>query len=63
MTIGGYCTYATISIYKGEPRFYKNYVMPLVHLLNAETAHNLAIAVVKSRFLSRSNYKDPQLLV
>lgn len=63
VTLGGYCTYAGISIYKGEEKFYRNYVMPLVHMLDPETAHNLAISVTKFGLFSKNKFKDPQLLV
>lgn len=63
VTLGGYCTYAGISIYKGEENFYRNYVMPLAHILDPETAHNLAVAVTKFRVFSKNNFRDPHLLV
>ncbi|KAJ8967123.1 hypothetical protein NQ314_003075 [Rhamnusium bicolor] len=36
--------------------------MPIVHVLDAERAHNLAIFVSKYRLLPKSRYKDPDLL-
>lgn len=37
--------------------------MPLVHILDPETAHNLAVSVAKFGLFSKNNFRDPQLLV
>lgn len=63
VTIGGFGAYGSISIYKGNQAFYKDYVVPLIHLLDPEQAHNFAVFAGKYRLLPRSNYIDPDLLV
>ncbi|CAH1106211.1 unnamed protein product [Psylliodes chrysocephalus] len=62
VTLGGYVTYAAISIYKGEESFYKNLIMPIVHLLDPEQAHNAAIFLSKYRLVPKLSYSDPKSL-
>ncbi|KAJ8985083.1 hypothetical protein NQ317_019768 [Molorchus minor] len=62
LTVAGYGAFSAISIYKGEAKFYKNYVMPIVHKLDAEKAHNLAVFVSEHRLLPKSSYIDPDIL-
>ncbi|XP_056641455.1 dihydroorotate dehydrogenase (quinone), mitochondrial [Diorhabda sublineata] len=59
---GGYASLAGISYYRGEESFYKKIVMPLVHLLDAEQAHNIAVYISKYRLVPKSKYKDPPSL-
>lgn len=63
LTASAYTTYAGISFYRNEDGFYKNVVMPAVHLLDPEKAHNLAIFCSKHRLLPKAVYKDPNSLV
>lgn len=37
--------------------------MPVVHLLDAERAHNLAVFASKYRLFPKSHYEDPEVLV
>ncbi|XP_019871041.2 dihydroorotate dehydrogenase (quinone), mitochondrial [Aethina tumida] len=62
LTASAYTTYAGISFYRNEDGFYKNVVMPAVHLLDPEKAHNLAIFCSKHRLLPKAVYKDPNSL-
>ncbi|XP_018577094.1 dihydroorotate dehydrogenase (quinone), mitochondrial [Anoplophora glabripennis] len=62
VTLAGYGTFSAISIYKGDEKFYKNYVMPVIHLLDAERAHNFAVLASKYRLFPKTRYEDPELL-
>ncbi|GJQ74403.1 hypothetical protein Trydic_g21274 [Trypoxylus dichotomus] len=62
VTIGGFGVYTAASIYKGNQTFYKNYIMPVIHLLDPEKAHKLAIVAGKYRLLPKSSYSDPDIL-
>lgn len=59
----GYVTMGAISLYKGDETAYKNYIMPIVHLLDPEKAHNLAVLASQYRLLPKSKYVDPDILV
>lgn len=64
MTTGGGLVFAGLNIYKGNERFYNDYLMPIAHFLMApEQAHNFAVFVNKYRLLPKSHYKDPEKLV
>lgn len=60
--VGGYASLAGMNYYRGEESFYQNIVMPLVHLLDPEQAHNMAVYVSKYRLVPKSRYKDPPSL-
>ncbi|VEN47596.1 unnamed protein product [Callosobruchus maculatus] len=62
VTVGGCAAFAGISFYKGEEKFYKNYVMPVVHMLDPEKAHYLAVWASEHRIIPKSHYRDPDLL-
>lgn len=50
--------------FKNEDKFFKNILMPAVRLLDAETAHELAVKACKMKIvLPFVNYKDPESLV
>uniref|UniRef100_T1JM43 Dihydroorotate dehydrogenase (quinone), mitochondrial n=1 Tax=Strigamia maritima TaxID=126957 RepID=T1JM43_STRMM len=58
-TCAAYCEFC---FYTSEPRFYKNFIMPLVHKLDPETSHLLAIQVLKKKLISVPKFKDPPSL-
>ncbi|KAJ8956530.1 hypothetical protein NQ318_019250 [Aromia moschata] len=62
ITVAGYGAFTAIGFYKGNEKFYKNYFMPVIHLLDAEKAHNLAVLACKYRLFPKSHYKDPEIL-
>lgn len=62
VTGGGFCVFCGLCIYKGDENFYKNVVMPLVHLLDPEQAHRFAIFSSEYRLIPKSRYKDPESL-
>lgn len=63
VSLGGFGAFSAISIYKGNENFYRNVVMPMVHILDPEQAHQLGVIVNKYRLLPKSNYNDSELLV
>ncbi|CAH0553774.1 unnamed protein product [Brassicogethes aeneus] len=62
VTLGGYSTYAGISFWRNDEKFYKSFIMPVIHFLPAEGAHNLAVMCSKYRIFPTSLYKDPESL-
>lgn len=63
MTSGAFGAFSAISFYKGNEKFFDNILMPLVHTLNPETSHKVAIIASKSGLFPRISYKDPATLV
>jgi hypothetical protein len=63
VTTGAFGAFSAISIYRGNEKFFDNIVMPLMHTLNPETSHKIAIIASKYGLFSRSSYKDPVTLV
>uniref|UniRef100_T1JEY4 Dihydroorotate dehydrogenase (quinone), mitochondrial n=1 Tax=Strigamia maritima TaxID=126957 RepID=T1JEY4_STRMM len=62
VSCGTYATYCAVSFYTSEPKFYKNVIMPLVHKLDPETSHLLAVQVLKKQLISTPGFVDPPLL-
>lgn len=63
VTLGGVCTFVGINLYKGNEQFYKDVVMPMVHVLEPEKAHRLAIWASKYRMVPKSRFEDVDVLV
>ncbi|XP_030753109.1 dihydroorotate dehydrogenase (quinone), mitochondrial isoform X2 [Sitophilus oryzae] len=62
VTVGAIGAFSGICIYKGDEKFYKNFVMPVIHLLDPEQAHKLAVITSQYRLTPVSKYKDPNTL-
>ncbi|KAJ3640780.1 hypothetical protein Zmor_027322 [Zophobas morio] len=62
VTLTGTGAYAFISVYKNDEKFYKNVLMPAVHVLEPEDSHKLGIIISKYRLIPRPNYTDPEAL-
>jgi dihydroorotate dehydrogenase len=62
VSASGVAVYGAVSFYKNDKIFYKNVVMPLVHLFDPESAHRLGIVVSKYRLIPKSRYIDPESL-
>lgn len=58
----GTTAFAGINVYKSNEKFYADYVMPIVHLLDAEKAHRLGVIASKYKLLPKSRYRDPEVL-
>jgi dihydroorotate dehydrogenase len=55
-----FCGYFTI---RGDDQFYKNVIMPVIKLLDAERAHILAVKLASYGLVPRDREKDPEILV
>ncbi|XP_039287958.1 dihydroorotate dehydrogenase (quinone), mitochondrial-like [Nilaparvata lugens] len=60
---GGFTAFSAVSIYKGNEKYYENVLLPLVHKLDPELSHKLAVFVSKYQLLPQSKYKDPAELL
>lgn len=63
LSLSGTTVFGAICIYKGNEKFYRNVVMPVVHLLDGETSHKLGIIAGKYRLYPKSSFVDPDILV
>lgn len=63
VTLGGVGAFAVVNVYKNNEKFYKEILMPLVHQLDPEKSHELAIFASKYRLIPKSKYEDPNILV
>lgn len=63
MTTGAFGAFSVVSIYKGNEKFFDSILMPLVHTLNPETSHKVAIIASKYGLFPKSSYEDPATLV
>lgn len=60
---GAVGAFGALSIYKENEQFYDDFLMPMVHMLNPETSHNVAIMACKYKLFPKSKFKDPSSLV
>lgn len=58
----GITLFAGYSIYEGNEKFYRQFVMPTVRLLDPETTHNLALFMAKNKLVPRLKKPDPPSL-
>ncbi|XP_071175973.1 dihydroorotate dehydrogenase (quinone), mitochondrial-like isoform X2 [Mytilus edulis] len=54
ITTGGTVMFAGHQIYKGNEKFYNEYVMPFFHLFDAETSHKMAVKAAKYKLVPKS---------
>ncbi|XP_064641582.1 dihydroorotate dehydrogenase (quinone), mitochondrial-like isoform X1 [Lineus longissimus] len=59
---GGTLLFSAHAVYDGNPKFYRNWVMPATRLVGAETAHGLAITLSKYGLVPRQKKLDPPIL-
>ena len=60
---GGFGVFSAVNIYQENEKFYKKFLLPLVHHLDPELAHNIAVKVCKYGLIAESRFKDPPSLV
>ncbi|XP_045609281.1 dihydroorotate dehydrogenase (quinone), mitochondrial isoform X2 [Procambarus clarkii] len=60
--IGGALTFGGISMYFQNEKFYDSWVIPLLHKLDPETAHNLAVKAAKYNLVREVKLKESKLL-
>lgn len=59
----GSSLFVGMSIYEGNERFYRDYIMPCVRCLDPERAHNFAIFLAKNNLVPSQKKPDPPILV
>nr|SVE74270.1 EOG090X08P9 [Daphnia barbata] len=59
VTMGGTTTFAGLSIWNGNEKFYRDYVMPFTRRLDPETSHKLAVFAMKQCLIRRELKPDP----
>ncbi|XP_067001996.2 dihydroorotate dehydrogenase (quinone), mitochondrial isoform X3 [Anabrus simplex] len=59
---GGLSVFSALSIYNGSEPFHEKFVLPLVHKLDPETSHNIALTAAKFGLIGQSKFKDPDSL-
>ncbi|GFS30171.1 dihydroorotate dehydrogenase [Nephila pilipes] len=63
LAAGGSVTFAVISLYQGNEKFYKNIAMPTLHyLLSPETSQNVGILAAKWALIPKCKVEDGSLL-
>ncbi|KAL3860217.1 hypothetical protein ACJMK2_010373 [Sinanodonta woodiana] len=58
----GTLCFVSYSIYEGNEKFYRQFVMPAIHMLDAETSHKLAVKAAKYKLIVKSKEPDPEIL-
>lgn len=62
VTSSAVALFGGISLYQGNERFYSDVAIPLVQLIDPETAHKLAVKTLKYGLVPRQKAEDPSLL-
>lgn len=62
VTASGLSLFAGINLYQGNEKFYSQVAMPLVRLIDPETAHNLAVKSIKFGFSPTQKTTDSKTL-
>ena len=51
------------SMWSGNDRFYQQFVMPTVQMLDGETAHKVAVKAAKYKLVPKCTHQNPSILV
>ncbi|XP_077259547.1 dihydroorotate dehydrogenase 2 [Temnothorax americanus] len=62
VTSSAVALFGGISLYRGNERFYSDVAVPLVQLIDPETAHKLAVKALKYGLVPKKGTEDPSLL-
>ncbi|XP_058797415.1 dihydroorotate dehydrogenase (quinone), mitochondrial [Phymastichus coffea] len=62
VTTGATIIFSGISLYQGNEKYYKEIFMPLVRLIDPETAHRAAIITAKLGLIPTQKHADPHIL-
>ena len=54
--------FAGLNYYKGNAKFFDNFLMPATRMLDPETAHNLAVTACHYKIVPRSSFEDTKEL-
>ena len=60
---GSVIAYSGMCIYQHNEKFYENVVLPVVHTLDPELSHKLAVKANKYGLVPKSKFVDKQSLV
>nr|XP_018897326.1 PREDICTED: dihydroorotate dehydrogenase (quinone), mitochondrial [Bemisia tabaci] len=63
VSTGGFTTFSALNIYNENEKYYENFIVPLMHKVSPETAHNLTIKALKYGLIPKSKFVDPPSLV
>ncbi|GAB1602069.1 dihydroorotate dehydrogenase (quinone), mitochondrial-like isoform X2 [Argonauta hians] len=59
---GGIVCFSGISLYQGNEKFYRQFVMPAARILSPENAHRVGVILAKYQLFRRSPHEDPVIL-
>lgn len=62
VTGSAFALFGGISLYQGNEKFYNEVAIPIMHLLDPETAHNVAVKILKWGLVSSQKTEDLCLL-
>jgi len=62
VTSSAVALFGGISLYQGNEKFYNDIAIPLVQLIDPETAHKLAVKVLKYGLVPKQKTEDSSLL-
>lgn len=62
VTSSAIAMFSGISLYQGNERFYSDVAIPLVQLIDPETAHKLAVKILKYGLVPKQKTEDPSSL-
>jgi dihydroorotate dehydrogenase len=60
---GAVGAFTAMSIYNENEQFYDDFLMPMIHMLDPETSHNVALTACKYKLFPKSKFKDLPSLV
>lgn len=60
---GAACAYSGMCIFQGNEKFYESCIIPVVHLLDPELSHKVAVKANKYSVIPKPSYNDPPVLV
>lgn len=62
VTSSAVALFGGLSLYQGNERFYSDVAIPLVQLIDPETAHKLAVKILKYGLVPKQRTEDPNSL-
>lgn len=63
VTLGGCLAFSGLSIWNGNEKFFKEFVMPLTTRIDPETSHKLAVTAMKFCLIKKAAQPEPETLV
>ncbi|XP_014485760.1 PREDICTED: dihydroorotate dehydrogenase (quinone), mitochondrial [Dinoponera quadriceps] len=62
VTSSAVALFGGVSIFQGNEKFYRDAIIPLVQLIDPETAHNLAVTILKWGLVAKQKVEDSKSL-